>query len=124
MAGALDEGELLDRCLDIVEERAGTGGGVHQVACALDDEERNVEPAAVRPVIEACSARHDCLRALSAEWPGTEPLLTEEADRLPGLTALARLTAMVCRLPPEVWLETEEQDQTEPAYASAEPGKR
>ncbi|MER6474090.1 hypothetical protein [Streptomyces collinus] len=61
-----------------------------------------------RPALDGDRARHDCLRALAVEWPGAEPLLTEEADRLPGLTALARLTALVCRMPPEVWLEAEE----------------
>ncbi|AGS67039.1 hypothetical protein B446_34290 [Streptomyces collinus Tu 365] len=61
-----------------------------------------------RPALDEDRARHDCLRALTVEWPGTEPLLTEEADRLPGLTALTRLTALVCRMPPEVWLEAEE----------------
>lgn len=61
-----------------------------------------------RPACDEDPVRHDCLRALTAEWPGTEPLLTEEADRLPGLTALLRLTALVCRMPPEVWLDAEE----------------
>ncbi|MEV5803296.1 hypothetical protein [Streptomyces collinus] len=61
-----------------------------------------------RPALDEDRARHDCLRALTAEWPGSEPVLTEEADRLLGLTALARLTALVCRMPPEVWLEAEE----------------
>lgn len=61
-----------------------------------------------RPALTEDRARYDCLRALIAEWPGTEPLLTEEADRLPGLTAVARLTALVCRMPPEVWLQAEE----------------
>ncbi|MEU1122886.1 hypothetical protein ABZ371_04720 [Streptomyces sp. NPDC005899] len=61
-----------------------------------------------RPALDEGRARHDCLRALTAEWPGTEPLPTEEADRLPGLTALTRLTALVCRMPPEVWPEAEE----------------
>ncbi|MFE5402995.1 hypothetical protein ACFQ9Z_16915 [Streptomyces sp. NPDC056580] len=45
---------------------------------------------------------------MTAEWPGAEPLPTEEADRLPGLTSLVRLTALVCRLPPGVWLKAEE----------------
>ncbi|MFC9280146.1 hypothetical protein [Streptomyces collinus] len=61
-----------------------------------------------RPALDEDRARHDCLRALAAEWPGTEPLPAEEADRLPGLTALARLTALVCRMPPKAWLEAEE----------------
>ncbi|MFG2576187.1 hypothetical protein [Streptomyces sp. NPDC048481] len=61
-----------------------------------------------RPALDEKHARHDCLRALTAEWPGTEALPTVNADRLPGLTALARLTALVCRMRPEVWLEPEE----------------
>ncbi|MGW0287208.1 hypothetical protein ACWDXT_29420 [Streptomyces sp. NPDC003236] len=61
-----------------------------------------------RPAVDGERARRDCLRALSAEWPGASHLSAEEADRLPGLTALGRLTALVCRMPPEVWLDTEE----------------
>ncbi|MET8583531.1 hypothetical protein ABZX39_22065 [Streptomyces collinus] len=60
-----------------------------------------------RPALDE-DRRHDCLRALTAEWPDTEPLLIDETARLPGLTALVRLTALVCRMPPEVWLEAEE----------------
>ncbi|MFF8476213.1 hypothetical protein [Streptomyces sp. NPDC015414] len=61
-----------------------------------------------RPAVDGERARRDCLRALSAEWPGASHLSAEEADRLPGLTALGRLTALVCRMPPEVWPDAEE----------------
>ncbi|MEV4332002.1 hypothetical protein AB0K02_15970 [Streptomyces sp. NPDC049597] len=32
----------------------------------------------------------------------------DQGDLLPGLTALLRLTAMVCRMPPALWLDAEE----------------
>ncbi|MEV4921164.1 hypothetical protein AB0K47_30705 [Streptomyces tirandamycinicus] len=61
-----------------------------------------------RPDTDESRARRDCLRALAGEWPEAEPLTAGQADRLPGLTALLRLTALVCRMPPEVWLDAEE----------------
>ncbi|MET9700497.1 hypothetical protein ABZY31_26765 [Streptomyces sp. NPDC006529] len=59
-----------------------------------------------RPDTDAVRARRDCLRALAAEWPGAEPVPGQ--DRLPGLNALLRLTALVCRMPPGVRLDAEE----------------
>ncbi|MFJ2301858.1 hypothetical protein [Streptomyces sp. NPDC087787] len=61
-----------------------------------------------RPAVDENRARHDCLSVLSAEWPGADLLPTEEADRLPGLAALGRLTSLVCLMPPEVWLDAEQ----------------
>ncbi|MFF7382247.1 hypothetical protein [Streptomyces griseoluteus] len=61
-----------------------------------------------RPAADEDRARHDCFHALSAEWPEADLLPAKESDRLPGLTALVRLTALVCRMPPEVWLDAEE----------------
>ncbi|MFI2372746.1 hypothetical protein [Streptomyces sp. NPDC018833] len=53
-----------------------------------------------RPDTDEARARRDCLRALADEWPEAEPLPADQGDRLPGLTALLRLTALVCRMPP------------------------
>ncbi|MFI5829182.1 hypothetical protein ACIA6C_18340 [Streptomyces sp. NPDC051578] len=109
--------------LDEAEEAAGTAlAGLHLPASWQD-----AEPALRRSVVAACRpvpagrlwhvtddrpgtdagrARRDCLRALADEWPGAEPVA--DRDRLPGLEALLRLTALVCRMPPEVWLDAEE----------------
>ncbi|WP_329201093.1 MULTISPECIES: hypothetical protein [unclassified Streptomyces] len=105
------------------EEAAGTAlAGLHLPASWQD-----AEPGLRRSVVAACRpvpaarlwhvtddrpgtgpgrARRDCLRAFADEWPGAEPVADQ--DRLPGLDALLRLTALVCRMPPEVWLGAEE----------------
>ncbi|MFG3125792.1 hypothetical protein ACGFYO_27725 [Streptomyces sp. NPDC048201] len=59
-----------------------------------------------QPDTSPVRARHDCLRLLADEWPDAEPFA--DPDRWPGLTALVRLTALVCRMPPEIWLDAEE----------------
>ncbi|MFD2119417.1 hypothetical protein ACFSNO_07415 [Streptomyces cirratus] len=59
-----------------------------------------------RPDTDAARARRDCLRALADEWPQAGPVADQ--SRLPGLNALLGLTALVCRMPPEVWLDAEE----------------
>lgn len=61
-----------------------------------------------RPVTDERLARRDCLRALAAEWPGAEPLPADRTARLPGLSALVRLAALVCRMPPEAELDPDE----------------
>ncbi|WP_228447186.1 hypothetical protein [Streptomyces paludis] len=61
-----------------------------------------------RPVTDEARARQDCLRILATEQPEAVPLPTDQVNRLPGLTALLRLTALACRMPPEVWLGADE----------------
>ncbi|MCP9956594.1 hypothetical protein [Streptomyces sudanensis] len=60
------------------------------------------------PDTTEAGARRGCLRQLAAEWPQAEPLPAADAAGLPGLTALARLSALVCRMPPEIRLDAEE----------------
>ncbi|MFG2116107.1 hypothetical protein ACGFRB_26305 [Streptomyces sp. NPDC048718] len=62
-----------------------------------------------RPDTDEDRARQDCLRVLADDWPYARLMTAEETDRLPGLTALARLSAVVCRLPVDgEWLDAEE----------------
>lgn len=56
-------------------------------------------------VAEARS-RRDCFAQLRDEWAHARPLVGRGAG--PGLTALARLSALVCRVSPEVLLDVEE----------------
>ncbi|MET9852463.1 hypothetical protein ABZY57_05855 [Streptomyces sp. NPDC006450] len=59
-----------------------------------------------RPGTAEDRARRACLRQLADEWPQARPLAGDAA--VPGLTALVRLTALVCRMPPEILLDAEE----------------
>ncbi|MFD5426225.1 hypothetical protein [Streptomyces sp. NPDC127084] len=61
-----------------------------------------------RPDTDEVRARRDCMRAFGDERPADRLLPEDQADRLPGLTALIRLTALVCRMPPDLWLDAEE----------------
>ncbi|MDK1472485.1 hypothetical protein QNO07_03430 [Streptomyces sp. 549] len=63
-----------------------------------------------RPVTDEARARRDCLRVFADEWPDAERLPVDQADHLPGLTALVRLAALGCRVPPEAeeWLDEDE----------------
>ncbi|OEJ30142.1 hypothetical protein [Streptomyces subrutilus] len=59
-----------------------------------------------RPGVTEERSRRACLRQLTEEWPHARPLAQHEAG--PGLAALVRLTALVCRMPPEILLDAEE----------------
>ncbi|WP_309056590.1 hypothetical protein [Streptomyces sp.] len=52
-------------------------------------------------------SRRDCLAQLRDEWPHAH-LLHEGRAAGPRLTALARFSALVCRMPPGVLLDTAE----------------
>lgn len=60
-----------------------------------------------RPEVSEERSRRDCLAQLGDEWPHARPLHEERAAG-PGLTALVRLSALVCRMPPGVLLDAEE----------------
>ncbi|MGW7262277.1 hypothetical protein [Streptomyces sp. NPDC054842] len=51
-------------------------------------------------------SRRDCFAQLKDEWPHASPLMGRDAG--PGMTALTRLSALVCRMAPEVVLDADE----------------
>lgn len=60
-----------------------------------------------RPEVSEDRSRRDCLAQLRDEWPHAH-LLHEGRAAGPRLTALARFSALVCRMPPGVLLDTAE----------------
>ncbi|MEE1755287.1 hypothetical protein [Streptomyces sp. SP18CS02] len=94
---------------------------------ALPDSWEEMEPQSRRCVVRACRpipteglwhvsddrpdvaeehSRRDCLARLRDEWPHASPPAGRGAG--PGLTALARWSALVCRMSPDVLLDVEE----------------